>query len=418
VIFKLKLLENFSNLLLISLFPTQMAIHFWPKMAFIFGIRIDYLAPTIYFTDILFIGLFIPWIIKERSRTFSFLKKHIYLIIMFLTIVLINLFYSTSIDVSLLKWIKIFEFLCLGYYISQRKDIFTLKTISTTLFFSTLFFSTLGILQFVKGETLDGIFYLLGERTFSIYTPGIAIVNMLGQTFLRVYSTFPHPNSFAGFLGISMMMVVFNYNSGSKLIKSVGLVIMTTTFVLTFSLSAFIAIFISAVLFFFLKNNFINNKTATLIIISLLVSSFYLAIFSRTILESDVNFPQSFEERLELANISKNIFSTRWIMGTGLNTSIIEGVKNSNNANVVWLLQPVHNIYLLIFTEVGIFGAVLMGILFYKILANVIILKNLSGTLIIVFVLITGFFDHYWFTIQQNMLLLALVFGIYSREKA
>ena len=47
-----------SNLLLaliIFLMPTQLGLHFWPLSSLVYGIRVDYLAPTIYFLDILLI---------------------------------------------------------------------------------------------------------------------------------------------------------------------------------------------------------------------------------------------------------------------------------------------------------------------------------------------------------------------------
>jgi len=42
--------------------PTQLALHFWPSWAHVFGIRVDYLAPTLYLTDLLLIVLIITWI--------------------------------------------------------------------------------------------------------------------------------------------------------------------------------------------------------------------------------------------------------------------------------------------------------------------------------------------------------------------
>ena len=41
----------------IFLLPTQLAYHFWPNWALVYGIRVDYLAPAVYLTDILVIAI-------------------------------------------------------------------------------------------------------------------------------------------------------------------------------------------------------------------------------------------------------------------------------------------------------------------------------------------------------------------------
>ena len=56
----------------------------------------------------------------------------------------------------------------------------------------------LAISQFIKGGTLG--LWILGERTFTISTPGIAKFDFYGREFLRPYATFPHPNVLAGFI--------------------------------------------------------------------------------------------------------------------------------------------------------------------------------------------------------------------------
>lgn len=417
MISKSKLLDKYLNLLLIFLFPAQLALHFWPGSAFIFGIRVDYLSPAIYLTDVLFVLLFVLWFIKTRTKVTTDLKKNRYFLAIFLLFLILNLVVSQSFPVSLFKWLKIIEFIALGYYFKERRDIFTISNIASTIFYSLLFFSFIGLLQYINGKTSGNLFYLLGERSFSIFTPGIALVNILGRNFLRVYSTFPHPNSFAGFLGVSIIFLTLNRFTKNSLIKIVGLAIMFLTFVLTFSLSAYIGIAV-CLCFYLLFRKFIFRKTIyNLLLIFVLLASLYLSFFSRPMLNSKVDFSQSVGQRLELANISGKIFSENWLTGTGLNTFIIKEISFAASEKGVWILQPVHNIYLLIFTETGISGIILLCFLLSRLFTKHIYSKNIWGFLIIVFVLVTGLFDHYWFTIQQNMLLLSLFSGISFREK-
>jgi len=460
VILKSKLLDKYLNLLLIFLFPTQLALHFWPNFAFVFGIRVDYLSPTIYLTDLLFISLFVPWIIRKRIKAISDIKKYKYLLLSLSGLIVFNLFFSSVFYVSFIKWLKIIEFIALGYYVKNREDRFNIRNVSTTLFYSLIFFSFIGVLQFFRGRTLGNILYLLGERSFTIFTPGIALVNLFGDNRLRIYSTFSHPNSFAGFLGASLIFLYFNYLKNINIYRFFGLLVILSAFVLTFSLSAFVGLSFCLFLspfantpglkplwvqrsgvrfggiplptkrwekiprplgwgasYFAFKKHIFNVKGFNLFIILFFLLSFYFSVFSGSILESKIIFSQSFSERLELADIAGKIFSGSWITGVGLNNFVINEISYAGTSSGVWLLQPVHNIYLLLITEIGILGILLLYYFISLYFVRNIKTKNIWGILIIFFVLTTGLFDHYWFTIQQNMLLLSLFLGISSREK-
>jgi predicted Abi (CAAX) family protease len=62
-------------------------------------------------------------------------------------------------------------------------------------------------------------------------------------------------------------------------------------------------------------------------------------------------------------------------------------------------------------SEVGIGGLLLLYFLFSKILGGLLYRRNTGIFLAVIFIMITGLFDHYWLTLQQNMLLLAFVVG-------
>ncbi|KKR41762.1 MAG: seg [Microgenomates group bacterium GW2011_GWC1_41_20] len=413
----LRLLEKYLNLFLVFLFPTQLALHFWPDFAFVFGIRVDYLSPAIYLTDLLFVILLVPWLVKERHNFLRDLGNSKKLLLLFLLILLANLLITSAFWISLIKWTKIIEMILVAYYVNKRKDIFTVSKVSTILFCSLLFFSIIGILQFFLGRTLGGIFYWLGERTFSIFTPGIASVNLFGKNFLRIYSTFPHPNALAGFIGLTAIFLIFNRFISNKVLMTFGYLLISVVFILAFSMSAYIAFFICIILYFVFKLKIFNQKALTLFIVLMSLLSFYLTIFSKPLLQSGINFSKSFRERLVLANISGEMISENWVVGAGLNTFIIKETVYGNLENSVWLLQPVHNIYLLVLTEVGLSGIILLSLVLYRFLKNCIKSKNIWGVLSIIFILTTGLFDHYWFTIQQNMLLISLLLGLSLREK-
>lgn len=367
------MLQKFEKVLtavLIFLIPTQLALHLWPSWAFVFGIRVDYLAPTIYLTDIL---VFILLVLNFKNLL-KF-KKYIFWLAMF---AFVNIYFSTLPFVSLFKWLKVFEYILFAISISSKKINLNI------LYYSAIFFSLIGILQFLLGHTIGGLLYWLGERSFNLSTPGIALVKISGQDFLRAYSTFPHPNALAGYLGICLLLL-----KDEK--KKFGLLIIAICFLLTFSLTAFLAVIAVIVL----------RKYSSKLFVPVVAASLLMPIVSQQLLLT-ANFSKNILERLDLAIISGNLIAQHFWLGSGLNTFVV----NSSS----WLLQPVHNIFLLALSEVGIFGLLLLVFFLQKTVK--------IFPMVFMFVILTGFFDHYWLDAQQNLLLLSLISGtLYQWKK-
>ena len=79
----------------LCLLPTQLGKHFWPGWSLISGIRVDYLAPTIYLVDIIVIMMIISKITITKFQetnndqipiTKKQTKKKILLFIVFILI--------------------------------------------------------------------------------------------------------------------------------------------------------------------------------------------------------------------------------------------------------------------------------------------------------------------------------------------
>ncbi len=375
-------IEKVLVLALVFLFPTQLALHFWPSWAFIYGIRVDYLAPAIYLTDILVVALLV-FGVKEILKY----KKYLIWLVVFSAV---NIIFSTSPVISLFKWFKIFEFVSLSIYFAKRVGKSDWENIYIALLLSLILFSLIGVDQFLIGHTIGGAFYLLGERSFTLSTPGIALSSVFGHQVLRAYSTFPHPNALAGYLGASTVFLFVNGFFKNNRKRVLGLLIIISCFFLTFSLTAFLGV----VVIFLLRKH--SSKLFALIVIA----SLLLPIIS-TNLQSNIHFNKNVSERLDLAVISGKIISQHFWDGSGLNTFTIAMTNIKPAVTTSWLLQPVHNIFLLMLSEVGIFGLLLLTFYFSR------MLKFLP--LVFMFVLLTGFFDHYWLDSQQNLLLLSLV---------
>ena len=374
------------------------------------GFRIDLLAPAIYLTDILAIVLFVTNLFGDRTYL-TFLKKHKYLLVVIFVFAIINCIYSTSIPVTIYKWFKVIEYSFISIYFFGQK-IIRFSEVVKTLFYSSAIFSLIGILQFIKGGTIGGLLYFLGERTFSMGTPGIALVSLNGAEYLRAYSTFSHPNSLAGYLGAIILLALLSGQIKKNSINYLGVLIILVCFILTFSISAYLGIFF-AFAFYLLFNNRKSFKiTAVLAFSTFVIVSLFQPIVSSWLIKSFPGIGQNIVQRLDLAYTAGIMVSQKFWIGEGLGTFIVNIPTLKNTFSYSWLLQPVHNIFLLIFAETGIFGIIVFFVLLFRQASYLVKNNKIYLLLPLLLILFTGMFDHYWLTLQQNTLLLSVLIGI------
>ena len=406
-----KKLEKFLLFSAILLIPTQFARHFWPAFSLVLGIRVDYLAPTIYLSDILVITLLAFWVSFDFKFVKSFFIKRRRLLFLMFLFMLINSLFSSNTFITAIKWVKICEVFLLALYVTRRVGVVGYQVLEKAILFSLTIVSLIGVIQFYIGHTVGGYLYYLGERSFSISTPGIALVAIKGVDYLRSYSIFPHPNALAGYLSVSVFLLL-NLGVSRRKYFPVFLILIFTCFVLTFSLSSVIGLVVCLLLWVIREKKDFFEKVVSGVFFVTIVLSLLVPLVSKVLMTNNYVFSKNVSERLSLSVSSGQLVSDHFLIGSGLNT-FISNLQNINvNVNSPILLQPVHNIFLLVLSELGVVGLLIVTTLFYFVLRKTIIDKKVYLSMIIIFVVISGFFDHYWFTIQQNTLLLGVVIGM------
>lgn len=385
---------------LIFLIPTQLAFHFWPDFSHVFGIRVDYLSPAIYLTDLLFFLLLLFYLKENR---FKISRNTLWWGIFAFLFATVNGLSSQGKWLALVKWTKVFELVALVLVV--KDDRVVTRGWVTTLSLSVIFFSLIAIVQFLLQRTIGGPFYWLGERTFTSSTPGIALFSFLGQEFLRPYSTFGHPNALAGYLGVSLVLISsYQLKTQSQnLVKYTSLILALVVILLSASSGAIL----SLIIILLMGKSFL--KSSSLLLFLLVLLSFLLPVFSSYFLEKGLDLHESVETRLVLSEAAGRIVSYNPLFGVGLG-SFIPTLPGR------WL-QPVHNIYLLILAEAGMIGLLLFSIVILKSLSASVQRGRLGLIACLVFILLTGALDHYWVTLQQNQLLLCLILGLSFRKK-
>ena len=386
--------------MLILLLPVQLGKHFWPDWSMVFGIRVDYLAPTIYLTDVVAFLMFIFWF-RENISKLKKVRTIFPAVAFFLFLLLTSLFVAKNQGAAIYKLIKLVEFFLLGLYVSKNKlSVKSYRLISLSVIYSSL----IAIAQFLKQSTLGGVFWWLGERTFSISAPGITLFQIGGKQFLRPYATFPHPNVLAGFILLSLALIAKRKTSKFNFLT---LITGAITLFLTFSKSVWLTAVVILGLTTLTKKQKMFNMGYKTILVLIFVFSLVTPFL-----------PNKFV-RVELAQSALGMVKKSFLTGVGLNNFIVRLPEYSQEPEVAWFLQPVHNVFLLVASEAGVvilFIFLWFLFLTFKKLKKVNELNHKLKMALLV-ILLTGVFDHYWLTLQQTQLFSAIVFGMIWSKK-
>lgn len=388
--------------------PTQLGRHFWLKDSFVFGLKVDYLSPTLYFQDILILLL----LLFSRRKIFSwFNRQRLIFFSLFILLLALNIFFSSTPLLSFFYWLRVVEFVLLGIMFFQNKNV-VLKRLEKFLPVVMVGEFVLGVAQMLRSSSLNGIFWLLGERSFNVFTPGIARASWMGKVILRPYGTFSHPNSLAGFSLVGLILILGKKNLSwfDKLAVLAGLALILLAFSRTVWLTAFV---LSLGFLLFRLKKAIEKKPSSLTFGYLSIIFFLplcLYFFSQTSID-----PTSFYVRKDLAEFALSEIREKPVLGFGGNSFIRELSQKQPVWQWLYWLQPVHNIFLLIVAETGFLGLAFFLLLLFKAVGG-LFLKNFSCypslTVALFAILLTGLFDHYWLTLIQNQLFLVLVFSL------
>jgi len=336
-------------------------------------VRIDYLAPTIYVLDLVVVGLYLAYL-NDYKR----LLKNVW-IQAFLLATAVGLFFAFSKEVALYRYIKTIELLVVFASLQQYKKnplIFLYGLLASTVL---QFFIAMS--QFVQKASLDGIFYFLGERHLSLSTPGIAKTALDGIEFLRAYGTFSHPNKIL-----------------PSAVHATFLLLNSLLIILSFSKVAILGLLLLTIKYFVIHWKDYKNC------IPCVISRLLAILIPLGIIVSSVGDPLSGQKRVELMQNALNIISLHPFTGVGLGNYVI--AQESLYPSFSGLIgQPVHNIFLLLTSELGVLITIALIVTTLSYLKKN--KRNYQVTAVFFVLFLTGMFDHYWITLEQNWLLVA-----------
>lgn len=389
-------------LAVLIILPVQLNKFFFFDFSYVLGLPIDYRAISVYASDLVIIAYLIFFTLEniKNHRKPSF-PKHFLLIIASLNLYLFinSLFFSTSQIISLWFTLKIFLFSAMAIASSvslTRPNI--KKHLAKIIALSLLWQSLVIIFQFLAQRSLG--LWFLGERSFDAGTVNIAHTQISAIEFLRPYGTFPHPNIAAAFFLIYLIILLAEKREKSKFFLSASSIF---AILITNSQAALLAGAAAVI-----------STTAKFQKLLFLALGIFLTI---TILFKYLSESQvaSIAERLTLAQKALEISSQNPAFGIGSLNFINELSKyDLTSIGQIRLLQPVHNVFLLILAENGIIGLLLfLGFLIY-------VVKNINSRpklALFIAILVFASVDHFIWTLQQGQLLFWLVVAyILSRQ--
>lgn len=400
---------------------------------------------NISFFDVLLVALFALLLLsKDTVLTEWFNQSSCRFLMGFLVLTRISLFFipSTHTKVAYPLFLNLVCSSSLFFFFSSAFFSRCFKqaiAILTSLFFSfSLFECFVGIAQYFHRGSLGWRF--LGEGRYT--GAGISSHNgfrwifdyfsdpsSLSHELYRSYGTFPHPNVFGGFLAASLIAHFCFYFSPKKypfkfvkpwMIEASIFIHLFTLFT-TFSRSAGLAWSIATCLLFLLlwkRRKELPYFRLFIVIASCLVVNFLLlnTVMFQRVQELSVSgiSEGKFNSRINFALIALRMVAAHPLFGVGYKQYINEMFLFGADASTE--LLPVHNIYLLIASEVGL-PAIMLFLLFIGSITKEFFklekdLLNYSFFLIFISFLIIGIFDCYPITVNAGRVLFFSIAGL------
>lgn len=414
---------------LVFCIPIQLGLHFWPQWTLFLGRRIDYLSPTLYLTDCLaFLAMIFYVLAKVRFQKFKRFrskKTTLYgvLFLIVFSIAILNIFNAISWQVSVYRWIKAVLFGFVTWYVATHKR--EAKHYLQALVAGALFSSMLAIAQFMKQQSMGGIFWFVGERLFTMNTPLIARGHVCTpftescKLMLRPYATFAHPNLLAGYLSVALFLFIAKIRKNRMRIFTIAVMIfLGIALLLTMSRAAII---VTSLLLIWRYTFFIRDTprwfTKWIVIVPvfmIIVFLFFVLPFSST--------DESILVRTNLNSAAIQVIANHWVFGVGLGNFVLS-LKGIQSGVFFAVIQPVHNVYLLALAElgfVGIFGFIGVSLVLWRTIKHKMLRSNKDASIYgasLIALGVIGLFDHYIWTLQQGQLLVSVLIGLYISSR-
>jgi len=417
-----KVIEYLLYFLVFSLpLQTRYIVSAWTKD----GFSLEFSAMSFYFSDLLIIILVLLTLsvyfktisLQIKNRLWYFLGAF-------------EIFIITSIIVSYNYKLSLFHYFWFVIFALLIWVLITVKynKLNLLLWFlaGSLFQGFLGIFQFISQTSFSNKY--LGLASHGAFNLGQAVIETASGRWLRAYGSLDHPNIFGALMAISLLVSLYLLLAQNKKITNykklrfslylwISSLVSLMALFLSFSRLAigagFIGTLIIVLYYLFYKKNYrqVIKVSLTLTLLSVILISIYSQLFFSRLDTSNRLEAKSINERQEQVVEAKTIIKDNLYFGVGIgNYSLV--LKDYYPDKDIYELQPVHNSFLLLMAEIGIFGFIAFLVFFIYLFAIAYSRKQVLYISLWLVLLIIMLAEHWLISLHFGWLVMALISGL------
>lgn len=396
----------------------------------------EYSTISVYAVDILIVivsGLFFLYSFREKKIKSEITNKdNIWFIIGILEFVIfVSCFVAEDRTVAFMNYGRFLLGIAL-FWLIIRVNYNKLKFFYSFLL-GILFQAVIGFLNFAGQIGFASKW--LGMAKHNPNDLGVSVVETIdGMRWLRAYGAMDHPNILGGLLLVGVVVSIYlivnkkfearRFSVYYFLCGFLGIVLF-----MTFSRSAWVGMIIFLIitlLYYWINKNTYKQKKLLEIILILGITAFVFFIQNQNLvltrLAGDTRLEmKSDNERVASIQVAKTVIQDYWLLGTGIGNYGITVNKNYIKNEPAWFYQPVHNTFLLIFAEIGVFGIItflfFIAYFFYLLIhSRLREKKEVIGFALVISILVMFLVDHWWWSLHFGILFFWFLIGIFYRE--
>lgn len=329
--------------------------------------------------------------------------------------------------VLFLMGISLFYLLREGSAAYSYEEVCFDKTLTIYWFFASIFTQALlGIYQFLGQQAIACKYLGLAAHDSGVL--GAAVIEATSGRWLRAYGGMDHPNIFGGVL--ALVLIIAGYllaekkmiRSKREAVQSVLLFIFyfVSLFSLffTFSRAAWLAYALGLIslliTFIFKKDHWVLGRFIALVFFSvvmilIVVYPYRDLLQART--EGGTRLEQkSLNERVEYLGQARDLIKSNWLVGVGTGNYTVAVAAGDAVKKEAWAYQPVHNAFLLLWSEAGVFSLIFF-LFFLFLLIKKDRRESFAGA-VLIGMLVLMLLDHWLLSLPFGVIFLFFILGL------
>ena len=265
----------------------------------------------------------------------------------------LSYFFSVNEIVTFFWLIQLFKLLIVYLFVINR--LVSEKNLIMLILYCLVFQAFLGFLQFTLQSSVGLSF--LGESRIGPDILNVAKIDVGNLKIVRPYGTFTHANVFGGLLSIGFLLTGYLYIQEliSKKKSYTLLTIFSIGVLLSFSRAAFVATFASIMIFLAFRKfkiTYSKIRNFTLAFSGIIFLSYLTGVLNLVLIRLKFADAGIIERVDQIKTSFAMMLAHPFGVGIGNYTNVASQI--SPDKLMPWQFEPVHNVFLLIGTELGI----------------------------------------------------------------